>query len=251
MCVRHTSSFFKKINNRYPPLRSRLTARLEVRIPAKCIFFIYNRTSHLFSAIRRYRLFHMIFSRDKLNVFEGASGSKVGKEKPGNRSSVGALHGRGLVTAWAKVSCRKHYCTGLRSFGGRLASTLLGSSAQTNCRVVLPFLPRKDLRCRMLPIQQVAARRRPASVTFPEATITFYQIEAIHPSFFYPIHIICAECATKMTVKEILTVKNFPRGSRSSPVDDNEATQPFASVPLSFDIFSLSSAHFLYFVVLL
>ncbi|CAB1112943.1 unnamed protein product [Ectocarpus sp. CCAP 1310/34] len=46
--------------------------------------------------------------RDKLNVFEGASGSKVGKEKPGNRSSVGALHGRGLVTAWAKKTTDHH-----------------------------------------------------------------------------------------------------------------------------------------------
>lgn len=43
-------------------------------------------------------------ARDKLNVFEGSSGSKAGKEKADNRTSIGALHGRGLVSAWTKVS---------------------------------------------------------------------------------------------------------------------------------------------------
>ncbi|CAM9257925.1 unnamed protein product [Scytosiphon promiscuus] len=42
--------------------------------------------------------------RDKLSVFEGAPSAKAAKETTGNRSSLGALHGRGLVSAWAKKS---------------------------------------------------------------------------------------------------------------------------------------------------
>lgn len=47
---------------------------------------------------------HLSTARDKLNVFEGSSGSKAGSERADHRSSIGALHGRGLVSAWTKVS---------------------------------------------------------------------------------------------------------------------------------------------------
>lgn len=41
--------------------------------------------------------------RNKLSVFESGSGSNPGGEKSSNRSSIGALNGRGLVSAWNKV----------------------------------------------------------------------------------------------------------------------------------------------------
>ncbi|CAM9366826.1 unnamed protein product, partial [Hapterophycus canaliculatus] len=53
--------------------------------------------------------------RDKLSMFEGVPSSKTGRETTGNRSSVGALHGRGLVSAWAKKST--NYATPAAAFG--------------------------------------------------------------------------------------------------------------------------------------
>ena len=47
--------------------------------------------------------------RDKLSMFEGGSGASTGKEKCGNRSSIGALNGRGLVSTWSKVNTHHTY----------------------------------------------------------------------------------------------------------------------------------------------
>lgn len=46
------------------------------------------------------------FARDKLSMFEGGAGSAMRKETAGDRSSIGALHGKGLVSAWSKVRTR-------------------------------------------------------------------------------------------------------------------------------------------------
>lgn len=70
-------------------------------------------------------------TRDKLSVFEGALSSKAAKETTGNRSSVGALHGRGIVSAWAKVSFREDPYGA--SFDVMGASTLQAKSVSLVC----------------------------------------------------------------------------------------------------------------------
>eukprot|EP00752_Nemacystus_decipiens_P012877 g11399.t1 len=63
--------------------------------------------------------------RNKLNAFQGSSGSNAGKETADNRSSIGALHGRGLVTAWTKK------CT-------------VGAPAGTTAQAVPPSAPAQN-----------------------------------------------------------------------------------------------------------
>eukprot|EP00903_Cladosiphon_okamuranus_P017634 g16243.t1 len=60
--------------------------------------------------------------RNKLNAFQGGSGSNIGRVTADNRSSIGALHGRGLVSAWTKK------CT-------------VRASAATTAQAVLPSAP--------------------------------------------------------------------------------------------------------------
>ena len=54
-----------------------------------------------FPVVYRYR--HRPLPRDKLHMFEGNGSSTVKDKCGGNRSSIGALNGRGLVSTWSEV----------------------------------------------------------------------------------------------------------------------------------------------------